>query len=274
VYGMFLVNSIPASVLFDSGASHSFITESFVEKHNIPKYPLKKMLHISSPGGDMKATHSCLHVNIKIQGIDFSVNPVVLRSNGIDVILGCNWLKSCDGVIQCANGTIMLTSPQGERIQVNMDKSTDAKRKTVINHLKEKPLENIKVVCEYPDVFPEELPGMPPDRDIEFSIELLPGTAPISKRPYRMDVKDLVELKKQIEELLEKGFIRPSSSPWGSPVLFVNKKDGSRRMCVDYRSLNEVTIKNKYPLPQIEDLFDQMKGAKIFSKIDLRAEYH
>jgi hypothetical protein len=115
---------------------------------------------------------------------------------------------------------------------------------------------------------------MPSNRDIEFSIELLLGTAPISKRPYRMDVKDLVELKKQIEELLEKGFIRPSSSLWGAPVLFVSKKDGSRRMCVDYRSLNEVTIKNKYPLPRIEDLFDQIKGAKIFSKIDLRSGYH
>jgi hypothetical protein len=129
-------------------------------------------------------------------------------------------------------------------------------------------------VCEYLDVFPEELPGMSPDRGIEFSIELLLGTAPILKRPYRMDVKDLGELKKQLEELLEKGFIHPSSSPWGSPVLFVNKKDGSRRMCVDYRSLNEVTIKNKYPLPWIEDLCDQMRGAKIFSKIDLRSGYH
>jgi hypothetical protein len=214
-------------------------------KHNLPKHPLKKMLHISSPGGDMKATHSCLHVNLNIQGIDFPINLVVLGSNGIDVILGCDWLKSCDGVIQCAKGTIMLTSPQGERIQVSTNKSTDTKGETMVNHLEEKPLENIKVVCEYPDVFPEELPGMPPDRDIEFSIELLPGTAPISKRPYRMDVKDLVELKKQIEELLEKGFIHPSSSPWGAPVLFVSKKDGSRRMCVDYRSLNEVTIKNK-----------------------------
>jgi hypothetical protein len=115
---------------------------------------------------------------------------------------------------------------------------------------------------------------MPPDRDIEFSIELLPGTAPISKRPYRMNVKDLAGLKKQIEELLSKGFIRPSSSPWGVPTLFVDKKDGSRRMCVDYRSLNEVTIKNKYPLPRIEDLFDQMRGAKVFSKIDLRSGYH
>jgi hypothetical protein len=130
------------------------------------------------------------------------------------------------------------------------------------------------VVCEYPDVFPKELPGMPPDRDIEFSIDLLPGTTPISKRPYRMDVKNLVELRKQIEELLEKVFILPSSSPWGALVIFVNKKDGSRRMCVDYRSLNEVTIKNKYHLPRIEDLFDQMKGAKIFSKIDLRSGYH
>jgi hypothetical protein len=135
-------------------------------------------------------------------------------------------------------------------------------------------LEIIKVVCEYPDVFPDELPGMPPDRDIEFSIELLPRTAPISKIPYRMDVKDLVELKEQIEELLEKGFIRPSSSPWGAPVLFVSKKDGSRRICVDYRNLNEVTIKNKYPLPQNEHLFAQMKGAIIFSKIDLRSGYH
>jgi hypothetical protein len=148
VYGMFLINSIPASVLFDSGASHSFITESFVEKHNISKYPLKKMLHISSPGGDMKATHSCLHVNLKIQRIDFLVNLVVLGSNGIDMILGCDWLKSCDGVIQCAEGTIMLKSPQGERIQVSTYMSTNAKGETMVNHLEEKPLENIKVVCE------------------------------------------------------------------------------------------------------------------------------
>jgi hypothetical protein len=222
----------------------------------------------------MKATHSCLHVNLKIQGIDFLVNLVVLGSNDIDVIFGCDWLKSCDVVIQWAKGTIMLTSPQGERIQVSTDMSADAEGEIMVNHLEEKPLENIKVVCEYRDVFLKELPGMPSNRDIEFSIELLHGTAHISKRPYRMDVKDLVELKKQIEELLEKGLICPSSSPWGAPVLFVSKKDGSRRMCVDYRSLNEVTIKNKYPLPRIEDLFDQMKGAKKFSKIDLRSGYH
>jgi hypothetical protein len=168
---------------------------------------------------------------------------------------------------------VTLTSPQGERFEVNVNMPAEAK--TMINHLEEKSLENIRVVCEYPNIFSEELPCMPSDRDIEFSIELLPGTAPISKGPYRMDVKeDLGELKKQIEELLEKGFIRPSSSSWGASVLFVNKKDGSRRMCVDYGSLNEVAIKNKNPLPQIEDLLHQMRGAKIFSKIDLRSGYH
>jgi hypothetical protein len=129
------------------------------------------------------------------------------------------------------------------------------------------------VVRDFPDVFPEELPGMSPDREVEFVIDLLPGTAPISKRPYRMAVEELKELKKQLTKLQEAGYIRPSSSPWGAPVLFVQKKDGSQRMCVDYRSLNDVTVKNKYPLPRIEDLFDQIRGARVFSKIDLRSAF-
>jgi hypothetical protein len=135
-------------------------------------------------------------------------------------------------------------------------------------------LDEIRVVQEYPDVFSKDLSGKPPDRDIEFIIELLPGTPPISKRPYKMPVNELVELEKQIAELQSKGFIHPSSSPWGAPMLLVEKKDGTQRMCMDYRSLNEVTIKNKYPLPWIEDPFDQMKGASVFSKIDLRSGYH
>jgi hypothetical protein len=129
-------------------------------------------------------------------------------------------------------------------------------------------------VCEYLDVFPDELPGMPPDRDVEFVIELQPGTAPISKRPYRMPPKELAELKNQLQVLLDKGYIRPSSSPWGCPALFVKKKYGSLRLCVDYRLLNAVTIKNKYPLPRIDILFDQLAGARVFSKIDLRSGYH
>ena len=130
------------------------------------------------------------------------------------------------------------------------------------------------MVCEYADVFPDDLPGMPPDRDNEFVIELQPGTAPNSKRPYRMLPKELTELKNQLQELLEKGFIRPSSSPWGCPALFVKKKDGSLRLCVDYRPLNTVTIKNKYPFPRIDVLFYQLAGAKVFSKINLRSGYH
>jgi hypothetical protein len=122
--------------------------------------------------------------------------------------------------------------------------------------------------------FPEELPGMPPDREVEFVIDLLPGTAPISKWPYRMSVEELKELKKQLTELQEVGYIRPSSSPWRVSVLYVQKKDGSQRKCVDYRSLNDVTAKNKYMLPRIEDLFDQMRGARVFSKIDLCSGYH
>jgi hypothetical protein len=135
-------------------------------------------------------------------------------------------------------------------------------------------LDDIPVVREFADVFPKELPGMPPDRDVEFVIELQPGTAPISKRPYRMPPKELAELKTQLQEFLYKGYIRPSSSPWGCPTLFVKKKDGSLRLCVDYRPLNAVTIKNKYPLPRIDVLFDQLAGAKGFSKIDLRSGYH
>jgi hypothetical protein len=135
-------------------------------------------------------------------------------------------------------------------------------------------LEEIPVVREFADVFPDELSGMPPDRDVEFVIELHPGTAPISKRPYHMPPKEFTELKTQLQELLDKGYIRPSSSPWGCPALFVKKKDGSLRLCVDYRPLNALTIKNKYPLPRIDVLFNQLTRAKVFSKIDLRSGYH
>ncbi|CAL9001523.1 unnamed protein product [Prunus brigantina] len=135
-------------------------------------------------------------------------------------------------------------------------------------------LEDIPVVCEFSDVFPDDLPGLPPQRETEFTIELLPGTNPIHQAPYRMAPAELRELKTQLQELVDLGFIRPSVSPWGAPVLFVKKKDGCLRLCIDYRQLNKVTVRNRYPLPRIDDLFDQFKGAKYFSKIDLRSGYH
>jgi hypothetical protein len=130
------------------------------------------------------------------------------------------------------------------------------------------------VVCDYADVFPAELPGIPPERDATFEIKLIPGMQPIHKASYRMAPKEQVELERQLDDLLAKGFIRPSRSPWASPVLFVEKKDKSKRLCVDYRALNQVTIKNKYLLPRIKVLFEQLRGAQVFSKIDLNSGFH
>jgi hypothetical protein len=183
-----------------------------------------------------------------------------------------NWLTQHQVVLDIATRMIEILSPTSGHITLHLPKVEGINPCSYAAVTIQ--LEDIPVVCEYPDVFPDDLPSMPLDRDVEFVIELQPGTGPISKRPYRMPPKELVELKIQLQELLDKGYIRPSSSPWGSPTLFVKKKDGSLRMCVDYRPLNAVTIKNKYPLPRIDVLFDQLAGAQVFSKIDLRSGYH
>jgi hypothetical protein len=180
-------------------------------------------------------------------------------------------------LIDYAKKSVKLSTPDGKELEYVTEPVVTAKG--IANHVKINQLDasqgsEVPVVNEFSNVFPEELPGMPPDRDIEFVIELKLGTAPIYKTPFRMTTPELTELKEHIRELLEKGFIHPSSSPWGAPVIFVPKKDGTQRLCVDYRALNEVTVKNKYPLPRIDDLFDQLWGACVFSKIDLRSGYH
>jgi hypothetical protein len=175
-------------------------------------------------------------------------------------------------VMDVAPRALEIRSPTSEDLVLYLP-SQDSTRSCAFAMM-ESPVKKIPVVCEYADVFPDELPGMPPDRDIEFAIELQPGTTPISKWPYRMPPTELAELKTQLQDLLDKGFIRPSTSPWGCLALFVKKKDESLRLCIDYRPLNAVTIKNKYPLPRIDVLFDQLVGAKVFSKIDLRSGYH
>ena len=135
-------------------------------------------------------------------------------------------------------------------------------------------LENIPMIKEFPDVFPEELSSLPPEREVDLSIEVVQGTTPISKAPYHMAPTELKELKTQLQELLDKGFVQPSVSPWGAPVLVVKKKDGTLRMCIDYRQINKVTVKNKYMFPRTEALFDQLKEVSVFSKIDLRSRYY
>jgi hypothetical protein len=188
VFGMFLVHSFPASVLFDSGALHSFISAQFVAEYRIPVHTMSKHMLVSSPRGNIKATYQFIGISL-IMDREICPNFIVLDSSGIDVILGMGWLSKVDAVIQCAKRSVLLTSPEGEWFEFIATPLTAAD--CAVNQMKGMPLEDIKVVCEYPNVFPQDLPGMSSDCDIEFSIDLLHGITPISKRPYRMDVKDL-----------------------------------------------------------------------------------
>jgi hypothetical protein len=227
---------------------------------------------ISTLGGKISSNQLIRYVPIQLGSKVIKTDLVLLPLEGMDIILGMDWMTRHKVLLDISsrvieidspyNGATTLYLPQQEYFYSCVYATTDIK------------LEDILIVCEYPDVFPDDLPEMPPDRDIEFVIELQPGTTPISKRPYHMPPNELAELKIQLQDLLDKGFICPSASLWGCPALFVKKKDISLRLCVDYCPLNVVTIKNKYPLPRIDILFDQLAGAKVFSKIDLRSGYH
>jgi hypothetical protein len=230
IIGMILVNDNNAIVLFDSGASHSFVAASFVQNYNMPLSMLKNWMIVSSPRGDMHARHVCSKVSILIRGVEFLANLIVLESKGIDVILGMDWLSKHNGLIDCAKKAVRLTPSSGKELEyvtenLVMDKA--ASNRMVLNQLDVASTMDIRTISEFPDVFLEELPGMPPDHEIEFIIELVPGTARIFKRPYRIVANQLTELKEQLHELLDKGYIRPSASPWGAPVIFVPKKDGT-----------------------------------------------
>jgi hypothetical protein len=232
---------------------------------------LKRPLITKSLGGHIPYHLGVINIPINLSGVVFSTSLVVLNSYGIDVILGMDWLTKYRGNITCVERTITITNHRGKTVICHIRPSLPD---PTIHSLKVENPENVPIVKEYLDVFHVELPGMSPHREIEFVIDLVLRTAPIAKKPYMMAATELAELKKQLNKLEQKGYIKPSSSPWGAPVLFVKKKDGSMRLCVDYRALNEVIIKNKYPLLRIDDLFDQLKGAKYFSKIDMRSGYY
>jgi hypothetical protein len=271
--GMFPVANHPAVLLFDSSASHTFINRTFVTKHDISTMGTQEDFFIQSSKGRLCTKEMVHEVPIELGGHIFPTLMIILQNQDIDVILGMNWMYQRGAIIDALHRTIRLNLPDNKShllIQFSIPKRTV--ERVCATSVKE--IYDIPVVCEFLDVFLDDLPGLPPDREVEFVIKLKPGTAPISRRAYRMPSNELAELKAQLQELLEKGFIRPSSSPWGCPTLFVKKKDQTLRMCVDYRPLNEVTIKNKYPLPLIDILFDQLAGAKVFSKIDLRSGYH
>jgi hypothetical protein len=269
----FHVANHPAVILFDSGASHTFISKKFVEQHCIPYNESREGFIIHSLGGQIFTKEVAFHVPVTLDEWDFPTNMIVLKGQDIDVIQGMNWLAQHKAILNTDLRTIRLSYGQ-EEVLLSIPVAIPAKPIGRVYEAIISEIQDIPVVSKFPDVFPEYLPGLPPERDVEFVIELKPGTAPVYRRSYRMPPNELAELKTQLQDLLEKGFIRPSSSPWGCPAIFVKKKDQTLRMCVDYRPLNEVTIKNKYPLPRIDILFDQLIGARVFSKIDLRSGYH
>jgi hypothetical protein len=270
--GTFLVANHPAVILFDSGASHTFISKKFVEQHFIPYHESREGFTIHSPGGQIFTKEVAYHVPVTLAERDFPTNMIVLKGQDIDVILGMNWLAQHKAILNTDLRTIRLSYGQ-EEVLLSILVAIPAKPCGRVYEAIIPEIQDILIVCEFPDVFPEDLARLPPERDVEFVIELNPGTTPISRRSFRMPPNELAKLKTQLQDLLEKGFIRPSTSPWGCPAIFV-KKDQTLRMCVDYRPLNEVTIKNKYPLPRIGILFDQLTGARVLSKIDLRSGYH
>jgi hypothetical protein len=213
-----------------------------------------------------------MHAPLDLAGKLYKPSLIVLDGQGLDIILGMGWMRAHKALLDTATRVVQLDSPlYGTQV---LQLSVIPVATHSVHHTTAHNLEDIPVGCEFPDVFPEDLPGMPPDRDVEFVIELQPSTAPISRWPYKTTPKELAKLKVQLNELLDKGYIRPSSSPWGCPALFVKKKDQSLRLYVDYWPLNAITVKNKYPLPRIDILFDQLAGARVFSKVDLRSSYH
>ncbi|KAL0556808.1 hypothetical protein IC582_005325 [Cucumis melo] len=284
-----------ALVLFDSGSSHSFISSAFVLHARLEVEPLHHVLSVSTPSGEcMLSKEKVKACQIEIAGHVIEVTLLVLDMLDFDVILGMDWLATNHASIDCSRKEVAFNPPlmasfkfkgEGSRSMPQVISAIRASKllsqgtwgilvSVVDTREDDVSLSSEPVVRDYPDVFSEELSGLPPHRKVEFAIELEPGTVPISRAPYRMAPTELKELMVQLQELLDKGFIRPSVSPWGAPVLFVKKKDGSMRLCIDYRELNKVTVKNRYPLPRIDDLFDQLQGATVFSKIDLRLGYH
>ncbi|XP_042386709.1 uncharacterized protein LOC121978427 [Zingiber officinale] len=293
--GTISVYTFTADLLIDTGSSHSFISRVFLGK--IGRLPSRRThgLTISLPSGEV------LSISLEVKGcpLDFNgqtimVDLQVLEMVEFDIILGMDWLAMNHATVDCG-ARVVTFRPPGLPCWVFFGTKSDGI--AVISAMQARrllaqgcqgyllsmvkagsdalpQLSDVAIVREFPDVFPDGFPGLPPKRQVEFTIELVPRTAPVSKTPYRMAPKELEELKTQLQELLDRGFIRPSVSPWGAPVLFVKKKDGSLRLCIDYRQLNAVTIKNKYPLPRIEDLFDQLKDTCVYSKIDLRSGYH
>ncbi|KAL0549321.1 hypothetical protein IC582_013802 [Cucumis melo] len=274
ITGTILICNVLADVLFDPGATHSFISSIFLTKLNRMLEPLSEGLAIyTQVGGVLLVNEVLRNCEVLVEGISLLVDLLPLEWQRKEVVFRKPGFAEVvfRGMRKAVSRSLILVLKAKKLLRKGC--TTFLAHIVIVQREKLKP-EDVPVVEEFLDVFPDDLSGLPPNREIEFTIELLPGTTPISQAPYRMALSELKELKMQLQELVDKGYIRPSVLPWGAPVLFVKKKDGTLRLCIDYRQLNKVTIRNKYPLPRIDDLFDQLRGAALFSKIDLRSGYH
>eukprot|EP00253_Pinus_taeda_P033032 PITA_33032 len=285
-----------ASTVGDVGRSMPRINAALDDRKENTSPPWNPWLVQLATGSNRRVMAKVKSCPIVVAGQPVVADLNILPLGSYDVLIGMDWLEKHWALMNCKTKVIRYKDDAGIEQEMQGIKRPVQVRPITASQLakcirnrcqvyaiqvgyaetknKENPLEHLPVINEFADVFPEEIPGLPPKRDIDFTIELIPGAAPVSRTPYRMSVPELTELKMQLQELLDKNYIRPSVSPWGAPVLFVRKKDGTLRMCIDYRQLNKLTIKNKYPLPRIDELFDQVKGATVFSKIDLRSGYH
>nr|GEU91838.1 putative reverse transcriptase domain-containing protein [Tanacetum cinerariifolium] len=294
VTGTFLLNNRYATVLFDSGADKSFVDIKFSHLIDIKPVKLSSSYEVELADGKVVSTNSVLRgCTLNLLNYFFDIDLMQIELGTFDLIVGMEWLVERDALIVCGrkevyvpyrNKTLVVKSDSGiSRLKVisciKARKYIERGSQLFLAQVTEteptkKQLQDVPVICNFPEVFPDDLPGLPPPRQVEFKIELIPDTAPVARAPYHLAPSKLKELSDQLKELSEKGFIRLSSSPWGVSVLFVKKKDGSFRMCIDYRDLNKLTVKNRLPLLRIDDLFDQLQGSSVYSKIDMRSGYH
>nr|GEW51265.1 putative reverse transcriptase domain-containing protein [Tanacetum cinerariifolium] len=273
VTGTFLLNNRYASVLFDTGVDKSFVSTAFSSQINITPSNLDHCYDVKLADGRIIGLNTILRgCTLNLLNHPFNINLMPVELGSFDAIIGMDWLAKYQAVIACDEKIVRIPwgdetliihgdgSNQGNATRLNIISCT----KTEKYMMKGFPIFLAHVITK------EELPGTPPTRLVEFQIDLVPGAATVARAPYRLAPSEMKELSKQLKELADKGFIRHSPSPWGALVLFVKKKDGSFQMSIDYRELNKLMIKNRYPLPRIDDLFDQLQGSSVYSKIDLR----
>ncbi|GJS41629.1 putative reverse transcriptase domain-containing protein [Tanacetum coccineum] len=274
VTGTFLLNNRYDSILFDTGTDRSFVSTAFSSLIDIIPSTLDHDYDVELADGKIIGVNTIIRdctLNFLNHPFNIDLMPVELGS----FIIGMDWLSKYHVIIVCDEKIVRV--PFGNEILIVRGSHVflaHVTTKKAEDKSKEKRLEDVLIVRDFPKVFPEDLPGIPPTRQVEFQIDLLPGVVLVARAPYRLAPSEMKELSDQLQELSDKGLIRPSSSPWGAPVLFVKKKDGSFQMCIDYRELNKLTVKNRYPLLGIDNLFDQLQGSSVYSKIELRSGYY